>query len=135
MKCVMIIDMDLPAGVAANTTAALGISLAGRIKGLVGKRLTDLNGRIHEGVTNIPIPILASSKEELREKHDEIMENSDPDILLIGFSDVAQKSLNYEDYEKKLAFKAKEQIGFLGICIYGPRSKVNKLTGNLRMLR
>lgn len=135
MKCVMIIDSELPAGIAANTAAALGISLSGRIEGLVGDKLADMNGRIHEGVTNIAIPILASSKEELRQIHDEIMEIADPEIFLIGFSEVAQKSLNYKDYEKKLAYRAKEQIDYLGICIYGPRSKVNKLSGSLKMLR
>jgi hypothetical protein len=94
-----------------------------------------MNGRVHQGITNIAIPILSSSKEELREKHDEIMEKEDREIVLIGFNDVAQKSLNYKDYEEKLVFKAKEQIDFLGLCIYGPRNKVNRLTGSLKMLR
>ena len=135
MKCVMIIDRELPAGIAANTAAALGISLSGRIEGLVGDRLADMDGRVHEGVTNIAIPILASSKEELHQIHDEIMEKSDSEIFLIGFSEVAQKSLNYKDYEEKLAYRAKEQIDYLGICIYGPKSKVNKLSGSLKALR
>lgn len=135
MKCVMIIDKDLPVGVAANTAAVLGVSLAGKIEGLIGSKLVDMNGRAHEGITNIPIPILALSKEDLREKHDEILEKGDREIVLIGFNDVAQKSLDYKDYEEKLAFKAREQIGFLGVCIYGPKNKVNKMTGNLKMLR
>ncbi|MGE5677363.1 MAG: DUF2000 domain-containing protein [Pseudomonadota bacterium] len=135
MKCVMIIDEELPSGIAANTAAALGISLSGRIGDLVGNKLVDLDGRLHEGVTNIAIPILVSSREELRELHDSIMERSDSDILLIGFNEVAQKSLNYEDYEKKLALKLKDQIDYLGVCIYGPRSKVNKLTGKLKMMK
>ncbi len=135
MKCVMIIDRELPAGIAANTAAALGVSLSGRIEGLVGDKLTDMNRRIHEGVTNIAIPVLASSKEELRQIHDEIMEKADPEIFLIGFNEVAQKSLNYKDYEEKLAYRSKEQIDYLGICIYGPRSKINKLSGSLKMLR
>jgi hypothetical protein len=94
-----------------------------------------MDGRVHEGVTNIAIPILASSKEELHQIHDEIMEKSDSEIFLIGFNEVAQKSLNYKDYEEKLAYRVKEQIDYLGICIYGPRSKVNKLSGGLKVLR
>lgn len=135
MKCVMIIDGSLPAGIAANTAAALGISLSGRIAGLVGESLVDGDGRTHEGVTNIPIPVLALSKEELREKHDRIKESGDPEIILIGFSETAQESLNYKDYAEKLAYRTKERIDYLGICIYGPKSKVNKLTGSLKMLR
>jgi hypothetical protein len=131
----MIIDEELPSGIAANTAAALGISLSGRIGGLVGNRLVDRDGRLHEGVTNIAIPILVSSREELREMHDCIMEKGDSDVLLIGFDEVAQKSLNYKDYEEKLALTPKDKIDYLGICIYGPRSKVNKLTGRLRMMK
>lgn len=135
MKCVMIIDDSLPAGIAANTAAALGVSLSGRIAGLVGESLVDGDGRVHEGVTNIPIPVLALSKEELREKHDKIKESGDPEIVLIGFSETAQKSLDYKDYAEKLAYRTKERIDYLGICIYGPKNKVNKLTGSLKMLR
>ncbi|TCO68799.1 DUF2000 domain-containing protein [Marinisporobacter balticus] len=135
MKCVMIIDKDLPIGIIANTSAALGISLASQIDGLIGKKLEDMDGRVHEGVTNIPIPILALSKEELKNKYDEILEKKDEDIKIIGFSDVAQKSLSYDDYENKLILTGKEQINYLGLCIYGLKKKVNKLTSNFKMLR
>ncbi|KUO77500.1 MAG: hypothetical protein APF77_02940 [Clostridia bacterium BRH_c25] len=135
MKCVIVIDMDLPVGVIANTAAALGVSLASKIEGLTGKSLIDMNGRRHEGVTNIPIPILTMLKEELKDKYDEILEKGDQEIIIIGFNDVAQKSLNYSDYEIKLASTSKDRINFLGLCIYGPKRKVNKLTGSLKMLR
>ncbi len=135
MKCVMIIDKDLPIGLIANTAAVLGISLASEIKGLTGKKLKDMNGRVHEGITNIPIPILALSKEELKDKYDEILEKDDQDFKTIGFNDVAQKSLSYDDYEIKLASSGKTQINYLGICIFGSKKKINKLTGNLKMLR
>jgi len=135
MKCTMIIDKDLPIGIIANTAAVLGISLASEIEGLTGKKLIDMDGREHEGITNIPIPILALSKEELKEKYDEILEKNNEDLKVIGFSDVAQKSLSYDDYEVKLTSTSKEQVNYLGLCIYGPKKKVNKLTGNLKMLR
>lgn len=135
MKCVMIIDKTLPIGIIANTAAVLGVSLASKIECLTGKKLNDMDGREHEGITNIPIPILALSKEDLKDKHYEILEKNDQEIKIIGFNDVAQKSLSYNDYEMKLASTSKGQISFLGLCIYGPKKKVNKLTGNLKMLR
>ncbi|HOM42856.1 MAG TPA: DUF2000 domain-containing protein [Bacillota bacterium] len=135
MKCVMIIDENLPAGIIANATAALGISLASAVDGLIGKGLFDKDERLHQGITNIPIPILTLFKEELRIRYDELLEKNDPEILVIGFSEIAQKSLNYDDYEIKLAAARKDEIEYLGICIYGPKKKINKLTGNLKMLR
>ncbi|CCQ93202.1 conserved hypothetical protein [[Clostridium] ultunense Esp] len=135
MKCVMIVDENLPRGIIANTTAVLGISLASEIEGLVGKKILDKDDRIHEGITNVPIPILTLSKEEIKIRYDDLLEEKDSEIKVIAFNDVAQKSLNYNDYELKLSSTNKEQINYLGLCLYGPRKKINKLTGNLRMLR
>lgn len=135
MKCVLIVDPNLPIGVISNTTAALGISLASGINGMIGKKVLDRDQRMHEGITNVPIPILTLSKEEIKNKYDDLLEKNDPEIKVIGFSDVAQKSLSYEDYELKLSSTGKDQINYLGLCLYGPKKKINKLTGNLKMLR
>ncbi|MTI81061.1 MAG: DUF2000 domain-containing protein [Firmicutes bacterium] len=135
MKCIMIVDGDLPIGLIANTTAALGISIASEVNGLTGKKLLDKDGRVHQGITNIPIPILTLPREEIRVKYDEMLEKNDSDIKIIGFNETAQKPLNYENYELKLSKTKKDQINYLGLCLYGPKKKINKLTGNLRMLR
>lgn len=135
MKCVMIVDSDLPSGVQVNTAAVLGVSLASEIKGLTGKKLIDKDGILHEGVTNVPIPILTLSCEELKQKYNQLLKINDNEIRVIGFNDVAQKSLEYDDYEMKLSQTKNNNINYLGICIYGPKKKVNKLTGNIKMLR
>ncbi|MBB6214503.1 hypothetical protein HNQ80_000583 [Anaerosolibacter carboniphilus] len=135
MKCIMIVDENLPTGIIANTTAALGISLASAVNGLIGKKLLDKDGRTHQGITNIPIPILTLSKEEIKVRYDELLEKQDEDIHVIGFSEIAQKSLNYDDYGVKLLGVSKSEINYLGLCLYGPKKKINKLTGNLKMLR
>ena len=135
MKCVMIIDSELPIGIQINTAAALGISVASGIKGLIGKRLSDRDGKQYEGVTNIPIPILALNKEEIKQKYDDVLERKNDELKVIAFSDVAQKSLSYDDYEAKLALTPYNQVSLLGICIYGPKKIVNKMTGNLKILR
>ena len=131
----MIIDQDLPVGLIANTSAALGISLASGIDGLSGKKLTDADGRVHAGVTRIPIPILALSKAELKLRYDDLLQNADEELTLIGFNDVAQRCMKYEDYEKQLAAAGKDEINYLGFCVYGPKKAVNKLTGSIKMLK
>lgn len=135
MKCVMVVNEELPAGLIANTTAALGISLASVAEGLIGNAIKDLNGRIHQGVTNIPIPILSLSKEELKIKYDTILASNDEEVKIIGFSEMAQKSLSYDDYESKLSAAREDEISYSGFCLYGPKKKINKLTGNIKMLR
>ena len=135
MKCVMIIDCELPTGIQINAAAALGISIASHIKGLTGNKICDKDGKTYEGITNIPIPILSLTKEEIKQKYDTLMEMENDEMKVIAFSDVAQKSLHYDDYEAKLALTPHGQVGLLGICIYGPKKLVNKTTGNLKMLR
>ena len=92
MKCVMIVNEDLPRGIIANTTAALGISIASLQNGMIGKRLMDGNGRIHESVTNVPIPILSLPDNDIKTLYDNLLDLNDENLKVIGFNDVAQKS-------------------------------------------
>lgn len=135
MKCVMIIDPELPTGIQINTAAALGISIASAVSGLIGKKLLDRDGNMYEGITNIPIPILELKKEEIKQKYAELLQMQNDELKVIAFSDVAQKSMRYKDYEERLSQTPYKQIDFLGICIYGPKKIVNKMTGNLKILR
>jgi len=135
MKCVMIVNEDLPRGIIANTTAALGISIASLQDGMIGKRLMDGNGRIHESVTNVPIPILALPVNDIKTLYDNLLDLNDEGLKVIGFNDVAQKSHHYDEYEAMLSQTSKDNINYLGMCIYGPKKKINKLTGSIKMLR
>ena len=135
MKCVMIVNENLPRGIIANTTTALGISIASIQDGMTGKKLMDRNGRIHESITNVPIPILALPVNDVKVLYDNLLELNDEDLKVIGFNDVAQNSHHYEEYEARLLQTAKDNINYLGICIYGPKKKINRLTGSMKMLR
>ena len=135
MKCVMIVNENLPRGIIANTTAALGISIASLQDGMTGKKLVDRNGRIHESITNVPIPILALPVNDVKVLYDNLLELNDEDLKVIGFNDVAQNSHHYEEYEARLLQTAKDNINYLGKCIYGPKKKINRLTGSMKMLR
>jgi len=64
-----------------------------------------------------------------------ILDLNDDGLKVIGFNDVAQKSRHYEEYEAMLSQTSKDNINYLGMCIYGPKKKINKLTGSIKMLR
>ena len=118
MKCVMIVNENLPRGIIANTTAALGISIASLQDGMTVKKLMDRNGRIHESITNVPIPILALPVNDVKVLYDNLLELNDKDLKVIGFNDVAQNSHHYEEYEARLLQTAKDNINYLGIYIW-----------------
>lgn len=135
MKCVMIIDKELPAGFIANTAAALGLSLGGHVDGLNGPEVADKAQNRHLGITRIPIPILAAGREQIKAIYERVRSESIPDMTVIGFSSVAQKCNKYEEYMERMGYTEPEHLDYLGICLYGPQKLVTKLSGSIPMLR
>lgn len=136
MKIVMIIDRELPLGLIANAAAVLGISL-GKLfpEEIVGRDIQDADGNVHVGITTKTIPLLAGSKEQIRSIRAAIGTGSNSDVTVIDFSEVAQKCRDYESYVDILSSYTASRLAYLGICLYGPDKKVNKLTGSLGLLR
>jgi len=135
MKIVMIIDKELPRGLLANTAAVLGISLGKTFQDIVGCAIKDADGFVHSGITSKTVPILAGDKEQIKQIRDNLFNSDDSDITVIDFSTIAQKSLDYESYTRLLANSPSSEIDYLGICLYGPVKKINKITGYLGLLR
>ncbi|HBF39488.1 MAG TPA: DUF2000 domain-containing protein [Firmicutes bacterium] len=135
MKLVMIINQELPLGLIANTTAVLGLSLGERVPDLIGPDIQDEEGIIHAGITKVNIPVLGTSREQLKDLYENLAREKFDEITMIDFNTVAQRSKCYEDYTIALAATSKDELDFLGVCLYGPEEKINKLTGNLRLLR
>ncbi len=135
MKLVMVINQELPLGLIANTAAVLGLSVGDRVTGLTGPDITDGAGRIHAGITKVNIPVLGASSMVLKELYERLLEESDSDIQIIDFNTVAQRCKNYDDYTRELAVCGREMFQYLGLCLYGPEQKINRLTGNLKLLR
>lgn len=135
MKCVMIIDEHLPLGLIANTSAVLALSIGDKIKGIVGDDITDKNGQLHRGITQIPIPLLKGDRESIRSIRNTVLQNGSDDLFWVDFCDVAQKCKNYDEYKVKLQQHKPEQINYLGIALCGPAKQINKLTGSIGLLR
>lgn len=136
MKIAMVISKDIPLGLVANTAAILGISLSKIFQqDIVGGDIRDADGNVHIGITAQTIPVLAGSREQIKNIRDTLFDNAYSDITAIDFSEVAQKCLDYDNYGKMMSCLPSSDIYYLGICLYGPKKKVNKLTGNLGLLR
>ena len=136
MKLVMVINRDLPLGLVANTAAVLGISLSKIYQeDIVGSDIADADGNLHLGITAQTIPILSASREQVKEIREAMFEPAFAEVAAIDFSEAAQRCLNYEQYIRSLAQLSAEELFYLGVCMYGPKKKVNKLTGSLPLLR
>ncbi|MFT0132632.1 DUF2000 domain-containing protein [Candidatus Enterenecus avicola] len=134
-KCVMIIDEQLPIGLVANTAAILGVTLGKLYPEGIGEDIYDSTGNKHLGIVNFPIPILKINKEQLQTIRESISQQSDQDVIIIDFSDVAQITNSYEQYRQTLESIAPEKLAYFGICLKGKKKLINKVAGSLPLYR
>lgn len=134
-KCVIIVDEALPAGILANTTAILGITLGREVPGCVGPDVLDASGQVHRGIVTIPVPVLRGDKEILKTLREKLYAPEFSDTIVVDFSDVAQGCNIYDQYMLKSKATKESDHTYLGIAIYGNKKKINKLTGSMPLLR
>ena len=134
-KWVMIIDENLPLGLIANTAAIMGITLGKENPDVVGISVTDLNGSKHPGIIEFPLPILKGNPQVIREIRRKLGQPEFQDLSAVDFSDLAQSCHTYQEYIEKMAGTPEQELRYLGLGIRGPKKKVNRLTGNMPLLR
>jgi hypothetical protein len=130
-KLAIVIDDTLPAGLVANTAAVLAMTLGSRQASVIGPDLKDADGSLHPGITTLPIPVLVADQDTVRR----IRAQAVDDVLLVDFTETAQRSRTYDEYTEKLAATGEADLSYLGIALFGPRKPIQKLTGSLRLLR
>jgi hypothetical protein len=55
---VVVVERDLPVGLAANTAAVLALTLGKTAPDLIGHDADDAQGRSYPGLTTLPLPVL-----------------------------------------------------------------------------
>ena len=134
-KCVIVVDENLPVGIIANSAAILGMTLGKCRPELVGTDVLDKDGQQHTGIIEIPLPVLKTNTNHMKELRAKLYSTEYSDLLAVDFSDIAQSCKAYEDYIHKMADAVQNDLFYWGIAIYGEKKKVNKLTGSLPLLR
>lgn len=132
-KCVMVLDEQLPIGLAVNTAAVLALTLGSRMEALIGPDVMDGSERVHVGITTLPIPILKADVEALKRLW--ARANESETVFVVDFTDAAQTSHTYEIYTRRIGEARADQLRYLGLALYGKKETINKLTGNLPLLR
>lgn len=133
VKCAMVIDQELPQGLAVNAASVLALTLGRRIDSILGPDITDGSGATHVGITTLPIPILRATSDEVRQIR---LTASDLDsLLVVDFTNAAQSTTTYEAYTEKIGCVETERLEYLGVALYGSKKHINKLTGSLPLMR
>ncbi|MDM8144269.1 DUF2000 domain-containing protein [Megamonas hypermegale] len=134
-KCVIVVEKSLPLGLVANTCAIMGISLGKKFPQIVGESIFDKNGNKHLGIIEFPVPILQAASDRIKFIRSKLYEEDFGDVVCVDFSDVAQGCKTYAEFIGRMKLTEAEKLEYLGLCICGDKKKVNKLTGNLPLLR
>ncbi len=134
-KCVIVVDENLPIGIIANTSAILGITMGMKMPDVVGNDVPDLEGNSHMGIIQFPVPILKGNTEVLKSIRRKLFEPRFAGLTVVDFSDLAQGCKTYDEFIDKMANTSENRLKYIGIAICGNKKQVNKLTGNLPLLR
>lgn len=134
-KCVLIIDNTQPAGIIANTASVLSITLGKEIEGIVSHDVYDKQGEKHLGITQMPIPILGTSRDKIKEIRQKLLSLGMEGLVMVDFSNIAQQSKTYDNYETAMLTSDENDIYYIGIGICGDKKTINKATGNLSLIK
>lgn len=134
-KFVIVINENLPQGIAANTAAIIGMSLGKKLPEAVGRDVTDQSGSLHPGIVELPVPILKSSAVTIQEIRNIIQKVEYSSLTAVDFTDLAQGCRTYDEYIEKMALASDDSLKYFGIGLCGPKKKINRLTGSLPLMR
>ncbi|MDU6922913.1 DUF2000 domain-containing protein [Franconibacter helveticus 513] len=132
-KCAIIVEKTLTPGLAINAASVIGVSLGRQVDNLVGPEMQSQDGVVYPGVIYAPLPILLTQEEPLTTTLARAL--SDPEILVMPFSTLAQSCKTYEEYGERISQARSEAIGLAAVGLLGPKKKINKLTGHLPLYR
>lgn len=131
-KAVIVLCGDLPAGLKANIAAVLGMSLGRYRPELIGVASRTADQTELPGITTIPLPILTSPEADLGDLFEAARASVD---LVVPFGIAALTTKTYAEYQEKLALLTDAQQQIKGLLLLGSKKPVNKLVGQLALLR
>ena len=133
-KCVLLLDIGLAPGLAANAAVILGITLGKLRPELVGPDVTDQDGTLHAGIVEIPVPVLGSSPGMIRALRAKLGQPEFQDVTSVDFTDLAQRCRTYREFIDQMGQAREDDLGYIGLALWGPKKKVDRLTGALPLL-
>lgn len=131
-RCVIVVDQDLPPGLAANAAAVLALTLGAREPRLAGADFVDGDGESHPGLIPIGLPVLRATRDELVELRQRAAADS---VSVIDFPAFGQQTNDYDEFRGMVAATAAAELSYLGVAVSGPRRAVGRLTGRFALLR
>lgn len=122
---------SLPNGLKANIAAVMCMSLGKHHPEIVGTAAATADGVEVPGITRIPVPILTEQPEKLSALW---AQSRDLDFA-VPFTGAALTTKTYGDYEARLITATAAETEVHGLLLFGEKKAVNRLVGQLPLLR
>jgi hypothetical protein len=132
VRCAIVVDESLPAGLAANAAALVAVTLGATVDGLPGADLVDADGNVHPGLVAAGIPVLAASRAQLSDLRARAVTAG---VGVVDFPAVGQQTTDYGAVVEHVGATRSADLEYLGLALHGPGRAVRRLTGSLRLLR
>jgi hypothetical protein len=132
VRTVIVIDRDLPKGLAANAAAVLAHGFGSRLPGFVGADFDDAAGSRHAGLIPTGVPVLAAARNDLPALRAAALECG---LVVVDFPAVGQQTTDYETFRAAVAGTEPADLTYLAVLVSGPSKTVRRLTGSLGLLR
>lgn len=130
LRCVVILNTELPVGKAVNAAAVISLTLGQRHPGFVGSQLVDGSGQSYPGLIPVGIPILAASNDQLVTLVNECGEQAFDAIL---FPAEGQMTVDYGAFCEAVRQIPTSNLQHLGLGIVGEKKALRKLTAKLKL--
>lgn len=87
------------------------------------------------GIIQFPVPILKGNTQILKSLRTKLFEPQFAELTVVDFSDLAQGCKTYDEFIGKMENTSEVKLNYIGIAICGNKKQINKLTGNMPLLR
>lgn len=131
-RCVIVVDLTLAPGLAANAAAVLALSIGARFPQLPGRDLIDADGSVHPGLIPMGLPVLSAPADRLSGLRTAALAAG---LHVIDFPTAGQQTTDYEAFAGAVASTPSGELTYLGVALCGPSKPVRKLTGAFPLLR
>lgn len=132
LKWVVVVDVSLTGGRAANAVACVAAATSPAVSGLLARGGPDGDGSPHMGLPWAGCSVLAAEGSKLRSLREKAARRAD--VLLVDMPVLAQEARVYDDYLAALRAATGEEIAYAALSLVGPRKSVDRLVGGLALL-
>ncbi|MCG7287641.1 DUF2000 domain-containing protein, partial [Cellulomonas sp. ACRRI] len=132
LKWVVVVDESLDPGRAANAVACVTAATATGVHGLLGPAAADAEGGEHTGLPWTGCTVLGAPRATLAELRAKAL--AAPGVHVADMPAIAQQIRVYTEYLAAMRERPADTHDYLALSIVGPRNRVDRLVGKLRLL-